>query len=82
MKDVFAYGSLINLQSAYKTIGRLVTPAEIKAVRLKNYSRIWNYKSRIFSSHLNTEATAVYLNIVYDPGDHGRNNRHNDKRRF
>jgi cation transport regulator ChaC len=68
MIDVFAYGSLINLESAYKTIGRSIGHSDIKAVRLNNYTRIWNYKSRIYSEHLNKEATAVYLNLICTPG--------------
>lgn len=62
-KYIFGYGSLINLDSIAKTIERKVLKSEIIPTIVFGYSRIWNYKARVFSEKLNKNVDAVYLNL-------------------
>lgn len=61
---IFGYGSLINIESLQKTINRKLQANEIFPVQLNGFTRIWNYKAKVFSTKLNKEIDAVYLNIA------------------
>ncbi len=63
-KYIFGYGSLINLDSLAKTIERKVSKSEIIPTILFGYSRIWNYKAKVFSENLIKNIDAVYLNLM------------------
>ena len=71
-KYIFGYGSLINLESASRTLKRTLFTSDVETVVLSNYSREWNLFDDVFSSNLDKQVNAVFLNIT--PNDNGKIN--------
>ena len=65
---IFGYGSLINLESISKTIGREVYSENIEPVKLLHHRRIWNLKESIFSEVLKKDIIGIFLNIEPSQG--------------
>jgi len=63
-KFIFGYGSLINLESAGRTLQRPLTREEVYTVTLNGYTRCWNLFDDVFSEIMNEEVKAVFLNIA------------------
>ena len=60
---VFAYGSLVNFSSAERTLQRPLDQSDVIAVWVKDYERVWDYKSTIHSATLEKDVTAIFLNL-------------------
>lgn len=63
---IFGYGSLINLVSLGRTIGRPVDVDELKPACLRNYQRFWGLVETVFSEELAKPVRAVFLDIRPD----------------
>ena len=63
---IFGYGSLINLHSLEKSIGRLLDISEVIPADLKNYRRVWNLKEQLYSAALDRDVCGIFLNIEQD----------------
>jgi len=62
---IFGYGSLINLQSAAKTLGRTVKDSEVLIVDAKNYTRVWRLVTQVIVSECRDKpVNAVFLDIA------------------
>ena len=60
---VFAYGSLVNFSSAERTLQRPLDQSDVIAVWVKDYERVWDYKSTVHSATLEKDVTAIFLNL-------------------
>ena len=65
---VFGYGSLINLQSAEKTLGRAVRESDVQIVNLVNYSRVWRLIGQVIVDNYQDPVNAAFLDIAYQNG--------------
>jgi hypothetical protein len=61
---IFGYGSLINLESASRTLKRTLERQDVFTVHLKGYLRCWNLFDDVFSNAKSKDVKAVFLNIV------------------
>ena len=64
---VFGYGSLMNVGSAGRLLGRNLAPGELNGAWLNGYVRTWSLRERVFSASLGREITAVFLDLTPDP---------------
>ena len=60
---LFGYGSIINLASASKTLGRELRLEDLQCVNLIGYKRYWDAKIQVFSNRLNKTIYSAFLNI-------------------
>jgi len=67
---IFGYGSLINKESATKTLGRRIFDEEILLCELNGYTRIWGVVNIVIVSNYmeNKPVNAVFLDIRSQPG--------------
>ena len=61
---LFGYGSLMNMASAERVVGRQLSPAELTPAWLNDYERTWSLKERVFSEVLQQEVWAVFLDLT------------------
>lgn len=61
---LFGYGSLINLESASRTLKRPLSMQEVHAGVLKGYERNWTLWDDVFSDSLGKQVKGVFLNLV------------------
>lgn len=67
---IFAYGSLINLESAAKTLGRIVNDNEVLTVDAKNYLRLWRLVAQVIVNECRDKpVNAVFLDIADQGGE-------------
>ena len=69
-KYIFGYGSLINLESASRTLKRPLSKGDVKVANLKNYQRNWLLWDTVFSSELSEEVRGIFLNVSYSEGEY------------
>jgi cation transport regulator ChaC len=60
---VFGYGSLMNVASAGRAVGRLLSPSDLIPVRALGYRRVWSLKELVLSEMLGRPVTAVFLDL-------------------
>lgn len=60
---LFAYGSLLNPDSASRALRREVRPEDYQPHDQTGYRRHWNAGERVFSTTLQQEITAIFLNL-------------------
>lgn len=60
---VFGYGSLLNVSSIERTIGRAPERDELVPARLRDHERVWDYSARVHADALEREVKAVFLNL-------------------
>jgi len=66
---ILGYGSLINLESASKTLGRIISDNEVLIVDVKNYSRLWRLVIEVIvNDYQNKPVNAVFLDIADQGG--------------
>jgi len=63
---ILGYGSLINSQSASRTLKRELLITDLYEAILSNYRRSWTYWAYVHSVHLDCLVKGVFLNIEYD----------------
>lgn len=67
---IFGYGSLINLESVAKTLGRIVNDNEVLIVDVKNFSRLWRLVVPVIvNEYRNKPVNAVFLDIADQGGE-------------
>lgn len=65
---LFGYGSLINLESASRTLKREIGQADVIPCTLFGFLRSWSLWDDVFSDKLGEQVRAIFLNIVQQPG--------------
>lgn len=65
---ILGYGSLINLESASRTLRRELTFNDAHKVFLINYQRTWTYWAKTYSINLEKYVKGVFLNIEFLAG--------------
>lgn len=60
---IFAYGSLVNFDSAERTLHRKLADSDVTLAWLADYTRVWDYKSTVYADSLHKKETAVFLNL-------------------
>ncbi len=60
---VLGYGSLMNVESASRTLKREIKLSDLIQVNLLGYARVWTVKDKIYSEKLAKRVDAVFLNI-------------------
>jgi hypothetical protein len=60
---LFGYGSLINLESASRTLKRVLSKNDVFITRLNQFQRNWLLWDNVFSEHLQKEVKGVFLNV-------------------
>ncbi|MDQ5882338.1 MAG: hypothetical protein QG616_2170 [Pseudomonadota bacterium] len=65
---LFAYGSLLNPNSAARAIGRNISLTEYTLTEVVGYRRLWNCGEEVFSDSLQRTVTAVFLNLAPHAG--------------
>ena len=66
---IFGYGSLINLESAAKTLGRIISDNQVLIVDAKNFSRLWRLVIKVIvNGKLKKPVNAVFLDIANQRG--------------
>ncbi len=66
---VLGYGSLLNLESAGKTLGRLVRPEDVVPVEVEDHLRLWNLVAPVQLIERGNEwVNAVFLDLQPRPG--------------
>lgn len=66
---VFGYGSLVNLASAAKTLGRDIERADVQVVEATSYARVWRVVAPVIIPAYSEEPVpAVFLDIVEEHG--------------
>lgn len=65
---VFAYGSLLNRESAQRALKRSLRQEELRPVLIKGFKRSWRAKEQIYFSGLGRVATGVFLDLIESPG--------------
>lgn len=65
---IFAYGSLINLKSANKSVERNLKQSDLLPVTLLGYRRTWDLIETVYSIDLDRNISAVFLNLTKSPG--------------
>ena len=63
---ILGYGSLINSQSASRTLKRELLVADLHEAILYNYRRSWTYWAYVHSVYLDSLVKGVFLNVEYD----------------
>jgi len=63
---VFGYGSLVNVESASRTLRRSLTVEELIPAYLLGYKRSWGVIDRVRSHKLEREISGVFLSIQPD----------------
>ena len=66
---VFAYGSLLDKDSAGNALGRSVEARDLVPVCLRGFRRTWGVVERVFSEYLDREVVAAFLDIRRAPGE-------------
>lgn len=67
---VFGYGSLINLESAEKTLGRAVRDEEVRIVDADDFARLWRLVVQVtVTGYRDNPVNAVFLDIVDQVGE-------------
>lgn len=66
---IFGYGSIINLDSAMKTLKREIPKNEFQIVTLKDYKRQWSSIEKIKFENENEEMDGVFLNLKKQKGE-------------
>lgn len=61
---LFGYGSLINLESASRTLKRKLEKQDVYVATLQNYIRDWNITDDVYTVELSRKVKGVFLNIV------------------
>jgi cation transport regulator ChaC len=61
---LFGYGSLINLESASRTLKRNLSMEEVHTGILKGYRRNWTLWDDVVSDRLGKQVKGVFLNLV------------------
>lgn len=61
---LFGYGSLINLESASRTVQRKLTREDINAGILEGYERNWTLWDDVTASTLEKQVRGVFLNLA------------------
>ncbi|MCI6988656.1 MAG: bifunctional glutamate--cysteine ligase GshA/glutathione synthetase GshB [Campylobacter sp.] len=64
MINVFGYGSLINLKSLAKTIGREVKSSEVIPIELAGYKQFWGISALL--SYADGDYDTLFLNLIAD----------------
>ena len=62
------YGSLINLESASKTLRRKITKNDVRTGLLHGFERSWTLWDNVFSMDLEKQVKGVFLNIMPKEG--------------
>lgn len=65
---LFGYGSLMNVRSASRALGRSVAVTRLDVVDLLEHRRTWSAKDLIYSERLGREVSAVFLDLQTSPG--------------
>ncbi|MCI4665827.1 MAG: gamma-glutamylcyclotransferase [Neomegalonema sp.] len=65
---LFAYGSLMILESLARGVGREVAVDELKPALLKGYRRLWRARAPIASEALERTVAGVFLDLDPAPG--------------
>ena len=66
---VLGYGSLLNLESAGKTLGRLIQPEDVVRVEVEDHLRLWNLVAPVqLIDRENEWVNAVFLDLQPRPG--------------
>lgn len=60
---VLGYGSLMNLESASRTLKKKINKKDVITVRLLGYKRNWSLADDVYSEALKKETNAIFLNI-------------------
>ena len=71
MECVFGYGSLINLKSAERTLGRTIDEKDVSLVEIRDYTRMWGVVGNVIV-HNNAGVrfvNAVFLDIQKKPNE-------------
>ena len=67
---IFGYGSLINLESVAKTLGRTVNDNQVLIVDAKNYSRLWRLVVQVIvNKYRGKPVNAVFFDIADKHGE-------------
>jgi hypothetical protein len=67
---LFGYGSLINLESASRTLKRKVEKQDVYVAALHNYSRDWSIADDVYAMELFRKVKGIFLNIVPKEASH------------
>ena len=66
---IFGYGSLINLESAAKTLGRIISDDQVLIVDVKNYLSLWRLVIKVIvHGKRKKPVNAVFLDITNQRG--------------
>lgn len=66
---IFGYGSLINLKSATKTLGRTIRDQDVFTVEAQHFSRIWRLVVPVIvDAYIDNPVNAVFLDIEKQHG--------------
>ncbi|RLJ19374.1 hypothetical protein DJ030_07065 [bacterium endosymbiont of Escarpia laminata] len=65
---IFAYGSLINLDSASKAVGYSVNKSDVISAKLTGFKRTWDLVDTVYSNSLCKNVNAVFLNLTASTG--------------
>src|SRR5688572_12851915 len=60
---LFGYGSLINLESASRTLKRELVRKDVATAVLRDYKRNWTLWDEVISNDLGQQVKAVFLNV-------------------
>lgn len=66
---LFAYGSLMSIESAKKVIKKEIFMSDLIQAELSDYERTWTAKEFVFSHDKNREIAAAFLDLKCSPGN-------------
>jgi hypothetical protein len=69
-KLLFGYGSLINLESASKTLKRQLETHDVYPALLQGYIREWNIADDVIAMELSKTVKGIFLNIIPEKASH------------
>ncbi|MFT3910969.1 MAG: gamma-glutamylcyclotransferase family protein [Ferruginibacter sp.] len=67
---LFGYGSLINLESASKTLKRKLEKHDVYPSSLQGYIREWNIADDVIAMELTKIVKGIFLNIIPEKASH------------
>jgi len=66
---IFGYGSLVNIDSAAKTLGRIINDNQVLIVDAIDFSRLWRLVTKVIvNGKQGEDVNAVFLDIAYQRG--------------
>ena len=67
---LFGYGSLINLESASRTLKRSLEKNDVYCASLQDYIREWSIADDVIAMELSKKVKGIFLNIVLKKASH------------